>query len=88
MTDFIEIHPDAKALIFDLDGTIADTMPIHYTAWKNAAARYGIDFTVELFAQLAGFRCTRLLKNSTNCSERISTHAKWAMPRKKNSKPI
>jgi beta-phosphoglucomutase family hydrolase len=50
----LDIDPRVKGLIFDLDGTIADTMPIHYIAWKNAAARYGIDFTVELFAQLAG----------------------------------
>jgi beta-phosphoglucomutase family hydrolase len=50
----LDIHPRAKGLIFDLDGTIADTMPIHYIAWRNAAARYGIDFSVDLFAQLAG----------------------------------
>jgi len=50
----LEIDPKAKALIFDLDGTLADTMPIHYTAWKNAAARYGIHFTPELFMELAG----------------------------------
>jgi len=50
----LDINPGAKGLIFDLDGTIADTMPIHYIAWKNAAARYGIDFSVDLFAQLAG----------------------------------
>ncbi|WP_163707804.1 HAD family hydrolase [Mangrovibacterium lignilyticum] len=50
----IDIDPKAKGLIFDLDGTISDTMPIHYIAWRNAAARYGIDFTVELFDQLAG----------------------------------
>lgn len=50
----LDIDPNAKGLIFDLDGTISDTMPIHYIAWKNAAARYGIDFTVELFEQLAG----------------------------------
>lgn len=50
----LDIDPRAKGLIFDLDGTIADTMPIHYIAWKNAAARYGIDFSVELFSRLAG----------------------------------
>lgn len=50
----LDINPKAKGLIFDLDGTLADTMPIHYIAWKNAAAKYGIDFTTELFAQLAG----------------------------------
>lgn len=50
----LEIDGRAKGLIFDLDGTIADTMPIHYIAWRNAAARYGIDFTAGLFEQLAG----------------------------------
>lgn len=50
----LKVNPKAKALIFDLDGTLADTMPIHYIAWKNAAASYGIEFSVELFVQLAG----------------------------------
>ncbi len=50
----LTINPKAKGLIFDLDGTLADTMPIHYIAWKNAAAKYGIDFTTDLFSQLAG----------------------------------
>lgn len=50
----LKVNPRAKALIFDLDGTLANTMPIHYIAWKNAAAKYGIDFTIEVFMQLAG----------------------------------
>jgi beta-phosphoglucomutase-like phosphatase (HAD superfamily) len=50
----LEVNKKAKGLIFDLDGTLADTMPIHYIAWKNAAARYGLDFTPELFSELAG----------------------------------
>jgi len=50
----LSINPNTKGLIFDLDGTLADTMPIHFIAWKNAAAKYGIDFTPGLFQQLAG----------------------------------
>ena len=50
----LSINPNAKGLIFDLDGTLADTMPIHFIAWKNAAAKYGIEFTPELFMELAG----------------------------------
>lgn len=50
----LDINPKAKGLIFDLDGTITDSMPIHFIAWRNAAARFGIDFTPELFDQLAG----------------------------------
>jgi HAD superfamily hydrolase (TIGR01509 family) len=50
----LKVNPKAKALIFDLDGTLADTMPIHYIAWKNAASTFGIDLTVDLFLKLAG----------------------------------
>lgn len=54
MTKKLQINQNAKGLIFDLDGTLADSMPIHFVSWRNAAAIYGIDFTIELFAQLAG----------------------------------
>lgn len=48
------INPKAKALIFDLDGTLADTMPVHFLAYKNILVKYGINFTPEIFATLAG----------------------------------
>jgi beta-phosphoglucomutase len=30
-----------KAVIFDLDGVILDSMPFHVRSWKEAFARYG-----------------------------------------------
>lgn len=48
------VDPKARALIFDLDGTLADTMPVHFMAYKEILSDYGIDFTPELFATLAG----------------------------------
>lgn len=50
----LDINPKAKALIFDLDGTLADTMPVHFWAYKNILVDHGINFTPELFATLAG----------------------------------
>lgn len=50
----LNIDPKAKALIFDLDGTLADTMPVHFQAYKNILQDYGIEFTPELFGTLAG----------------------------------
>ena len=41
----LEVNPKAKALVFDLDGTLADTMPVHYWAYKNILVKYGIDLT-------------------------------------------
>ncbi|MEN8117132.1 MAG: HAD-IA family hydrolase [Bacteroidota bacterium] len=54
MTKILEVDSKAEALIFDLDGTLADTMPVHFWAYKNILVDYGIDFTPELFATLAG----------------------------------
>lgn len=47
-------NPRAKGLIFDIDGTICDTMPVHFIAWRQTAAEYGIDFTPELFVEVTG----------------------------------
>ena len=32
-----------KALLFDLDGTLADTDPLHLLAWQEALAPYGLE---------------------------------------------
>ncbi len=42
------------AAIFDLDGTLADTMPTHFRAWQEVAEKYGIDFPENRFYALGG----------------------------------
>jgi HAD superfamily hydrolase (TIGR01509 family) len=45
-----------SAFIFDCDGTLADSMPIHQEAWIAALRRYGatFEFTWDLFMSRAG----------------------------------
>lgn len=50
----IEIPKKAKGLIFDLDGTVANTMQNHFEAWRAAVSPFGINFTGEVFMQLTG----------------------------------
>jgi HAD superfamily hydrolase (TIGR01509 family) len=45
--------PD-RAFIFDLDGTLADTMPAHFVAWTAVAGRYGLTFPEARFYALGG----------------------------------
>jgi HAD superfamily hydrolase (TIGR01509 family) len=45
--------PD-RAFIFDLDGTLADTMPSHFVAWTEIAARHGFSFPEARFYSLGG----------------------------------
>ncbi|MGF1448055.1 MAG: HAD family hydrolase [Opitutales bacterium] len=44
------------AYLFDCDGTLADTMPLHYRAWSHAFSKHGGDFsyTWDYFYSLAG----------------------------------
>jgi len=53
----IELPPgDFAALIFDCDGTLADSMPLYHRAWRSALAANGatFDFTWEIFVSRAG----------------------------------
>ncbi|MFT5430806.1 MAG: beta-phosphoglucomutase-like phosphatase (HAD superfamily) [Myxococcota bacterium] len=43
-----------RAIIFDCDGTLADTMGLHFVAWSTLAARYGLTFSRERFFAMAG----------------------------------
>jgi beta-phosphoglucomutase-like phosphatase (HAD superfamily) len=36
-----DIKQNIKGLIFDLDGTLADTMPYHYRGWNVACSKFG-----------------------------------------------
>ena len=47
-------YPMTRGFIFDLDGTLADTMPAHYRAWMVTAKLYGLDFPEDLFYGLGG----------------------------------
>jgi beta-phosphoglucomutase family hydrolase len=50
----IQIDKNAKGLIFDMDGTLADSMPIHFIAWKLTAAENGFEYTEKQFLETAG----------------------------------
>jgi len=50
----LKVNPKAKGLIFDVDGTICDTMPVHFIAWREVAAEQGIIFTPDLFTEVTG----------------------------------
>jgi HAD superfamily hydrolase (TIGR01509 family) len=45
---------DFQAYLFDCDGTIADSMPLHYLAWKQALGEWGCEYPEDLFYQWGG----------------------------------
>jgi HAD superfamily hydrolase (TIGR01509 family) len=50
------------ALIFDLDGTLADTMPAHYLAWRDSLARYGLALSEDRFYELGGWPTVKIVR--------------------------
>ena len=49
-----DIKPGVRGLIFDLDGTLANTMPYHYIAWQKACRRFGIEMTTAFLQSQTG----------------------------------
>lgn len=54
--------PGARGLIFDCDGTLADTMPAHYRAWTAMLGRHGIPFSETRFYELGGVPTAQIIR--------------------------
>lgn len=51
-----------QALIFDCDGTLTDSMPLHYVAWQQTLQRYGIEFPEERFYAMGGVPTDKIIR--------------------------
>lgn len=51
-----------KGLIFDCDGTLANTMPLHWRAWSLITQRHGLHFPEDRFYSLGGVPSRDILK--------------------------
>jgi len=52
-----------KAWLFDCDGTIADSMPLHYVAWKRALGEWGCDFPESTFYAWGGMPVVEIIRS-------------------------
>ena len=50
-----------RAYLFDCDGTIADSMPLHYIAWKQALADWNCEFDEALFYAWGGMPIVEII---------------------------
>ncbi|MBN2598420.1 MULTISPECIES: HAD family phosphatase [Labilibaculum] len=57
----IDIFPSTKAFIFDLDGTLADTMPLHYEAWVKTAKIMNLEFSIDFLKSCAGMPSSKII---------------------------
>src|ERR1700691_3827598 len=51
-----------RGIIFDCDGTLADTMPLHWKVWNDVTTRYQLHFPEDRFYALGGVPSRDILK--------------------------
>jgi len=64
MADEVSNQPlvQPQGIVFDCDGTLADTMPLHWQTWQRIAAQYGLSLTKERFYSLGGVPAREILR--------------------------
>lgn len=50
----LQVHPDARALIFDLDGTLSNSLPVHLATWNTVGDAYGFKFNPTILLEMTG----------------------------------
>ncbi|HWZ52276.1 MAG TPA: HAD family phosphatase [Granulicella sp.] len=58
----LELPPGPfHAYLFDCDGTIADSMPLHYVAWNRALSEWNCEFPEEIFYAWGGMPVAEII---------------------------
>ncbi len=67
----LDVDPRAKALIFDLDGTLADSLPVHMECWDVVCDQFGYHFSKEVMLEMTGMptiKFAEYVKEQSGCS--------------------
>ena len=68
MNKYQDVLKDKKLLIFDFDGTIADTSPFHDQAFREVLSNYSVDFFYKDIAGLSSFDALKTIFNNNKLS--------------------
>jgi HAD superfamily hydrolase (TIGR01509 family) len=82
----INIFPDTKGLIFDCDGTLADTMPLHMEAWCQTFADYGEECPYDFINRLKGTPAEKIVAMFNQKFGRKINPIKFAQDKNKRSR--
>ena len=72
-----------EAYLFDCDGTIVDSMPLHYLAWKKALGEWNCEFSEERFYAWGGMPVAEVI-STLNRERGLNMPVKELEQRKEN----
>jgi beta-phosphoglucomutase family hydrolase len=75
--------PEIGAVIWDMDGVIADTAPYHFSAWQEIFGKRGVKFTERDFRHSFGRRNDTIIRNTLG--EQIAQDEIEAIAREKEA---
>ncbi len=50
----LKVYPETRALIFDLDGTLSNSLPVHVATWNRIGDKYGFKFDPKIVYEMTG----------------------------------
>jgi beta-phosphoglucomutase family hydrolase len=62
----VKVHPEAKALIFDLDGTLSNSLPVHVETWNKIGDKYNFTFDLKIVEEMTGRPTIEFAKRIVN----------------------
>jgi HAD superfamily hydrolase (TIGR01509 family) len=81
---FLPWIESAKGLIFDCDGTLVDSMPLHFLAWHRTMLKHGLELPEDRFYALGGMPSHRIIELLAN-EQDIEVDAKKAAEQKEEA---
>jgi HAD superfamily hydrolase (TIGR01509 family) len=74
---------DFEAYLFDCDGTVADSMPLHYRAWRRALAEWGCELNEKRFYAWGGMPVKEII-STLNAARDLQMPVEAVSHRKEN----
>ena len=68
----------SECVIFDMDGVLADTGPIHFASWKKLAEEIGVKFTKKFFEKTFGQKSIPITRKLVGENTNDSKIKEWA----------
>ena len=62
MSSTLDVPSHIQGLIFDCDGTLVDSMPLHMEAWKYVLENIGVTFDYDFFFSKKGMEETSIVR--------------------------